>query len=257
MIFAICGKLGGGKSLSSVVSMVKHFKRGGYVVTNIRLNIETISKYLGCSATKLNNQYLLIDADNCNPQNFPHGDLRGTPNGRRVLVVIDESAEWFSSLDSSKQLKEWVSWLRHSDKLGVDIFFIVQDLSMLHKQGRLLINRMIVAIDMAKFKFPIINCQPFFWLRSYIRLIEHDAITKEVVGRTWLKKNKQYFSFYNTADLFGLSYFNESTNAYSNMAKHHVSLKYKGYITWLIFVTAIQFFLGVILYLYFLQSQYY
>lgn len=252
MIFAICGKLGGGKSLSSVVSMVKHIKRGGYVVSNIRLNLDSISKYLRCSVSKLKKQYLLIDADNCNPQTFPHGDLRGTPNGRRVLVVIDESAEWFSSLDSSKQLKGWVSWLRHSDKLGVDIFFIVQDLSMLHKQGRLLINRMIVAIDMAKFKFPIINCQPFWWLRSYIRLIEHDAITQEIVGRSWLKKDKQYFSFYNTADLFGLSYFNESTNAYSTSAKPHVSRKIKRYIKWLILTVAIQLFLLAISCLYFL-----
>lgn len=251
MIFAICGKLGGGKSLSSVVSMVKHLRRGGYVVTNIRLNLESISKYLGFSINKLKNQYLLIDADNCNPQNFPHGDLRGTPNGRRVLVVIDESAEWFSSLDSSKQLKEWVSWLRHSDKLGVDIFFIVQDLSMLHKQGRLLINRMIVCIDMAKFKFPIINCQPFWWLHSYIRLIEHDAITKEVVGRTWLKKNKKYFSFYNTADLFGLTYFNDSNNAYASSSRPHFSLQIKRYIKWLIVISATQFLLLGILYLYF------
>lgn len=254
MIFAICGKLGGGKSLSSVVSIVKHLKRGGYVVTNIRLNLESISKFIGCSISKLNKQYLLIDADNCNPQKFPHGDLRGTPNGRRVLVVIDESAEWFSSLDSSKQLKEWVSWLRHSDKLGVDIFFIVQDLSMLHKQGRLLINRMIVCIDMAKFKFPIINCQPFFWLRSYIRLIEHDAITKEIVGRSWLKKSKQFFTFYNTADLFGLSYFNDSQNAYKSSVPVHYSREIQRYIKCLILPVLAQLLLLAIALLYFLQS---
>jgi hypothetical protein len=255
MIFAICGKLGGGKSLSSVVAMVNHIKRGGFVVSNIRLNVDNISNHIRKSQSFVKAHYLLIDADNCNPQNFPHGDLRGTPNGRRVLVVIDESAEWFSSLDSSKQLKEWVSWLRHSDKLGTDIYFIVQDLSMLHKQGRLLINRMIVCIDMAKFKFPIICCQPFPWLNKYIRLIEHDAITQEVVSRTWLLKSKDIFSFYNTADLFGLSYFSNSQSAYASIAPRNISFKLKGPFLWLGILISLQFLLLVIL-VYFLVFWY-
>lgn len=247
MIYAVCGKLGGGKSLSCVCAMVNHIRNGGYVVTNIALNLENISRSIRQPLSRVKSLYLYIDANSCNPELFPHGDLRGTPNGRRVICVIDESAEWFSSLDSAKSMRQWISWLRHSDKLGTDIFFIVQDLSMLNKQGRLLINRMIVCIDMAKFKFPIIRCQPFFWLKSYIRLVEHDAITKEVIGVSWLHKNKEIFSYYNTADLFGLTYFSSSNSAYVSVVPRHYSYHLKGKLQWIVILTVVNAFLLVIL----------
>lgn len=224
MITAVTGKIGGGKTLSSVHAMINHLCRGGIVCTNIRLDLEAISKWKEINIQFLQDRYIFIDdASTCNPHQFPHGDKRGKGK-RRVLLVIDESAEFFSSLqlDDKIRLHTWYSWLRHSDKIGTDVFFIVQDFSQLNKQGRLLSQRTTYCYDMDKFKLPIIFCNPFFWTWGKIRIATYDTTTREVIGVQWIRKEKNIFSCYDTADMFGLSYFSESS-AYDNLSIHDKS----------------------------------
>lgn len=214
MITAVTGKIGGGKTLSSVSAMINHLSKGGIVCTNIKINLEQVARWKNINLQFLQDRYIYIeDCSTCNPHEFPHGDLRGKGK-RRVLLVIDESAEFFSSLalDNKERLQLWYSWLRHSDKIGTDVFFIVQDFSQLNKQGRLLSQRTTYCYDMAKFRFPIIYCNPFWWTWSFIRIATYDTTTREVIQVDWLKKNKNLFNCYDTADMFGLSYFTDSSS---------------------------------------------
>lgn len=214
MITAVTGKIGGGKTLSSVAAMVNHLCKGGIVCSNIRLDLQAVSNWKNINFQFLQDRYIYIeDCSTCNPHDFPHGDLRGRGK-RRVLLVIDESAEFFSSLslDNKERLQLWYSWLRHSDKMGTDVFFIVQDFSQLNKQGRLLSQRTTYCYDMAKFRLPIIYCNPFWWTWSYIRIATYDTTTREVIQVDWLKKDKRLFKCYDTADMFGLSYFSNNSS---------------------------------------------
>ena len=61
---------------------------------------------------------------NCKPTDLPSGDRRGHGK-RRVMIVIDEALSWFGIADDPKRDPRkavWADWLRHSDKVGQDIF---------------------------------------------------------------------------------------------------------------------------------------
>lgn len=232
MIHAITGRLGGGKTLSMVIAMSKFLSVGGHVVTNITLNIDNIAQFYKLPKYYIKAHYHHIDASHSDPNKWVHGDNRGK-GSRRVMAVIDEAAEYFSSMDSKSDLKDWMSWLRYSDKQGVDVFFIVQDLSFLQRYGRLLVNRVDYCVDLAKFKFPVIHCQPFWWLKKYIRIATYDAITEQCINVSMFRKNPIYFGFYDTADLVGLNYFGDSSNAYDTqiqLAPRHYSFYIKPYL---------------------------
>jgi hypothetical protein len=84
------------------------------------------------------------------PTEIPRGDFRGSGRGRRTLIILDEALNWFDSEQSKAgSLKAaWSLWLRQSDKLGQDVYFVAQNFERAAKWIRELaqINREIVPI---------------------------------------------------------------------------------------------------------------
>ena len=135
MITIISGRLGCGKSYLAVRMMQEHLHKGGIVATNIRLK-NMSDRLLG--------RVIHIDG-NCRPTDLPSGDRRGHGK-RRVMIVIDEALSWFGILNDPKsdpRKAVWADWLRHSDKLGQDIFLISQDWAQTVKWIRVLSQRVI------------------------------------------------------------------------------------------------------------------
>lgn len=133
MITIISGRLGCGKSYLAVRMMQEHLYKGGIVATNIRLKN---------MAPRLLARVVHIDG-NCLPTDLPSGDRRGHGK-RRVMIVIDEALSWFGIADDPKRDSRkavWADWLRHSDKLGQDIFLISQDWQQTVKWIRVLSQR--------------------------------------------------------------------------------------------------------------------
>ena len=63
------------------------------------------------------------------PWTLRGGSLRGSGGNCRSMIVIDEAGEWLDSYSDARhkgQLSDVASWLRQSDKLGQDVYFIVQ-----------------------------------------------------------------------------------------------------------------------------------
>lgn len=211
MVFGVVGKLGGGKSFSCVKMMIEQLRRGNGVVSNIKLKDD----YLRSRLIDASKYRYLDDFGGVDPWTLPHGDLRGSGGHYRVIIVIDEAGEWLDSYSDARhkgtQLADVASWLRQSDKLGQDVYFIVQFESLLHTRLRSIVHRWLYCFDMAKFRFPYIGVGLPPGLRQFIVVSEYDGLSKERICMHWLAKNKEVYDAYDTAAFFGSSFASSSS----------------------------------------------
>lgn len=220
MIWGVTGLLGGGKSYGSVLDMCLHIKRGGVVATNIELNLDKVARFTVRSRSFCADRYYHIDPDvDVDFWGWPRGDQRGVGN-RRVLVVIDEAGEWFSGLLSRSKTVEFASWLRQSDKRGQDVYLIVQDASILAKQGRVLVHRWLYMRYMLHWRIPVLGWPlPPPWRYEFHRL-EFDRTGRIPIGKTISMRDKRIFGIYQTSAMFGQSALQSSgVNPYEGLSE--------------------------------------
>lgn len=212
MITIISGRLGCGKSYLAVRMMQEHLSKGGIVATNIRLK-NMSDRLLG--------RVIHIDG-NCLPTDLPSGDRRGHGK-RRVMIVIDEALSWFGIADDPKKDSRkavWADWLRHSDKLGQDIFLISQDWAQTVKWIRVLSQRVIFCHKSKNERF--IRFLPFTFL--YAAEKNTNEVENQVSGlparpvrmRIYFL-SKSVYNCYDTAETFESEKF-VSDNIYERYA---------------------------------------
>lgn len=197
-IWGITGNLGGGKSLTAVNLAVTSMAKGYFVCSNILLNIDAIAREYGEYVRRL---YLHFDFDdpNFHPQNLPCGSPRGTRNPRRVLVIMDECAEWVDQYTTAKdpRIKQFWSWLRHTSKQNQDVILIVQRLEYLNKVLRLLISKWLIVDDLRVWRIPVFKCRlPF--MGGYVMQRVFDR-TKHLVQGPCLCSKSVWGKYYDTA----------------------------------------------------------
>lgn len=205
MVYGVVGKLGGGKSFSCVWIMLQKLRQGHGVVSNIRLKDEYLSSH-GINATKYR---FIEDFGAIDPWSLPNGSLRGSGGKYRVMICIDEAGEWLDSYSDARhkgQLADVASWLRQSDKLGQDVYFIVQFETLLHARLRSIVARWLVCVDFDKFRFPFVGLPPPKVLRQFIICSEYDGRSHDYLSRYWIPKNKEVYDAYDTAAFFGQSF---------------------------------------------------
>lgn len=132
-VYFITGKLGGGKSLISVAQIQERLSRGCPVATNLDIQLHHMF-----NRTAKNVRLLRI------PDKPKAADLYALGSGnisydeeKNGLIVLDECGTWFNARDwNDKDRKLLLEWLLYARKLGWDIIFLVQDISMIDKQAR-------------------------------------------------------------------------------------------------------------------------
>lgn len=173
-VWGICGNLGGGKTLTAVSMAYEAIRSGFFVVSNVTLNLDVLrSEIPWCDKlyqhiTVRNEEYdengNILKSEDFNPFTIPSGSPRGTQGGKRVLVILDECAEWFDQYSSlkSKSISRVMSWLRHSSKRSQDVVFIVQRREYLNKSFRILVSRWVSVDDLAIWRIPYLKMKlPF------------------------------------------------------------------------------------------------
>lgn len=208
MITIISGRLGCGKSYLAVKMMQEHLYKGGIVATNIMLK-NMSARLLG--------RVVHIDG-NCLPTDLPSGDRRGHGK-RRIMIVIDEALSWFGIAENPKNDPRkgiWADWLRHSDKLGQDIFLISQDWAQTVKWIRVLSQRVWFCHNSKNERF--IRHLPFkFLFAAEKNTIDVENQTAGLPARAIRTRlyflSKSVYNCYDTAETFESERF-ESENYY-------------------------------------------
>lgn len=199
-VWGVTGNLGGGKTLSAVSLAVVAMQQGFFICSNVSLNCDAIRRDYGIPADKLYQHFCFSD-DTFDPFELPAGSPRGSGGGKRVLVIMDECAEWidqYSSTQTSPRIKRFLSWLRHSSKRSQDVVLIVQRLDYLNKNIRLLISKWLVVDDLRVWRLPVVKCTlPF--CGGYCMQRVFDGRKKLLQGPHIVRK-AHYGQYYNTAE---------------------------------------------------------
>lgn len=194
-VWGISGNLGGGKSLTAVGQIVDALRRGWFIVTNMDLNILLLSRECGYDVSSMISR---VDLEESDPLSWPCGSPRGSGGGKRVVVVLDEVAEWFDQYSStSSPVKNFLSWLRHSSKRSQDVILIVQRKEYLAKSLRILVARWIWCEDLAVWRVPVLRIRlPF--CRGLVMRNVSDRLGNVLQYLDCISKS-YYGQFYNTA----------------------------------------------------------
>lgn len=200
LVWGVVGNLGGGKTLSSVALGVESMLRGYMVVSNVTFDMDRVAEDYGAPWVKKLYQHISLDDPDFDPFKLPCGDPRGSGGNRRVIVILDEVAEWIDQYSNAKdpKIKRLWSWLRHTSKRSQDIVIICQRQEYINKVVRTLIARWIWVDDMAVWRIPKLRCRlPF--CRSLVMQRVYDRLGNMIGAVTWLKKSR-WGRYYNTAE---------------------------------------------------------
>lgn len=214
MVVVVQGKLGSGKSLDTTRLMVDHLAHGGIVATNISLNREYISKIVH---RKIVARQCLKLCETDDPKLIPIGDRRGRGK-RRVMVVLDEALNWFASSASAQDPRRatWGEWLRQSDKLGQDVYFIAQNFDRAAKWIRELAQ---VCRDISSIRqISVLGLFPAWYLcpplRNFYLVRPVDVHLKRRMSFEVHRYNSALFGCYDTSETFG---FEAARSAYAGL----------------------------------------
>lgn len=210
MIFVISGLVGEGKSFSACDMGIEHLLSGGVVATNMKLHLDVIQKRFHRALKSW--QYVPIDAQD-DPRKIPRGDFRGSAGARRVMVILDEALNWFASQGGAKDERKatWGEWLRQSDKLGQDVYFIAQSFDRAAKWIRELAQVAIHVRALKNLTFLRIPFGRLWFLRNLYGVTRYDCNSQHVLSWRVRAYDKRIFGCYETAELYG---FDASDNAY-------------------------------------------
>lgn len=174
MCWGITGSLGAGKTLTAAYLMVNVLREhypNCHITTNVELCIDEIAHWMRVKPEKIAACVTKIDWT-ADPFAFMQGSPRGTQGVLfRSIVCLDEVAEMFDQYTSAKDghVGRFLSWLRHSSKMGQDVFLIVQSQAFMNKSLRLLVARWVVAHNAEHLRLPVLHCRiPFCYGKSFI-----------------------------------------------------------------------------------------
>lgn len=212
MITVCQGKVGDGKSYHMMSLIARHLCNGGVVATNMSVNLDNVRANFGRAIQS--RQLLLITATD-SPFSIPRGDLRGRGR-RRVMVVLDEALNWFASSGGAKDDRKatWGEWLRQSDKLGQDVYFIAQAFDRAAKWIRELAQTMISITNLRNFTFLKLPVGRMLCLRRVYAAAVYDVRAAFLVSWGLHIISPRVWECYDTSELYG---FPASANAYQGL----------------------------------------
>lgn len=133
-VYVVTGKLGSGKTLVAVSRIQEYLNQGRVVATNLNLKLEFL---VNPFAKKVKVIRLSDRPTSDELESLPspyEGDYSEEKSG---LLVFDECATWFNSRTwNDKGRTALINWLLHARKLGWDIIFIIQNVTMMDAQAR-------------------------------------------------------------------------------------------------------------------------
>lgn len=200
LVWGVVGNLGGGKTLSAVALGVDSMLKGYAVVSNVTFDVERIALLNNAPWVRDLYFHVSLDDPDFDPYKLPCGDPRGSGGKRRVIVILDEVAEWIDQYAKAtdKRIERLWSWLRHSSKRSQDVVIICQRQEYIHKVVRTLIARWIWVDDLAVYRIPKVKLRiPFS--AGYVMQNVFDRIGNRIGAVSFVKKSK-WGIYYNTAE---------------------------------------------------------
>jgi len=212
-VHIVTGKLGAGKTLVAIGRIQDYLARGRIVATNLDLKIHNMPK-VGRLAKKTRvirvpDKPSLFDFESIGRGNLSYDESQ---NG---LLVLDECGTWFNSRNwSDKTRQPVIDWCLHARKLGWDIIFIIQDISLMDKQAReALAEHVVYCRRTDKLSIPFIGGILSIFANYRITLpkihfgiVKYGDLPTSLTVDKWTYTGKDLYSSYDTKQVFTSSY---------------------------------------------------
>jgi len=140
-VYVVTGKLGAGKTLVAVGKIKDKLNRGCKVATNLDIRL---NKLIGPTA-KQTRFYRIPDKPTLPDLESIGRGTESYDEAKNGLLVLDECGTWFNARSwNDKSRQDVINWFLHARKLGWDIIFLIQDLSIMDKQARVALAEHVV-----------------------------------------------------------------------------------------------------------------
>jgi hypothetical protein len=142
-VYVVTGKLGAGKTLVAVGKIQDKIVAGCRVATNLDLRLHKLPR-VGIFA-KTPNVIRIPDKPSLEDLEVIGKGNDSYDENKNGLLVLDECGTWFNSRSwADKERQSVINWFLHARKLGWDIIFLIQDLSIMDKQARVALAEHVV-----------------------------------------------------------------------------------------------------------------
>jgi len=212
-VHVVTGKLGSGKTLVTIGRIQDYLARGRIVATNLNLKLHhmpRVGRYAKRTRViRIPDKPTLDDFESIGRGTLSYNEA---DNG---LLVLDECGTWFNSRSwSDKSRQPVIDWCLHARKLGWDIIFIIQDISLMDKQAReALAEHVVYCRRMDKLNIPIIGGLVSLFANSRVPLPKvHFGIVKygdnpqALTVDKWVYTGKDLYPAYDTKQVFSANY---------------------------------------------------
>lgn len=206
-VFAVTGKLGGGKSLMSVQKIQDYLNEGRTVATNLDLNL----KYLLHPKAKKVKCFRIPDKPTSTDLLCIGKGNFSLDESRNGLLVLDECGIWFNTRNwNTSGRQDIINFLLMARKLGWDVFIIVQNISLLDKQARdaiiefLVVCRRIdkLSIPFVSILFKMVTGKKLPLPQIHVALVTMGSQQYAPKSDTWSSYGTRLYSAYNTRQIF-------------------------------------------------------
>lgn len=212
-VYFVTGKLGSGKTLTAVGKIREAFMRGVPVATNLDINLKEM---LG--RDKRNTRlYRLPDKPQVEDLMVIGSANKSYDTKKDGLIVLDECGTWFNSRTwNDKNRQKLIDHLLHIRKLGWDVIFIVQDISIVDKQARLaLAEHTVFCRRLDRLQVPILSTAVSVLTLGQLKLkmpklhvgiVKYGDNANSLTVDKWMLWGTDLYSSYDTKQMFRNNY---------------------------------------------------
>lgn len=200
--YVITGKLGAGKSLVAVSRILEYLNQGRKVATNINLYPENLVGYWS-KRTKIFRIPNKPTIDDLNALPLGH-DGDSPDDNMNGALVLDECGTWFNSRGwNEKGRAEIIEWFRNARKKRWDIFFIIQDVSVMDGQAReSFAEHVVYCRRMDRFSIPILKHFGLKMPKVHMGIVKYGHEHSSPVVEKWFYRGTNLYSSYDTEQSF-------------------------------------------------------
>ena len=218
--YAVTGKLGGGKTLFAVQQAVNRLEKGLKVAANVDLYPERFFKpWWDQSRVRFMRVPDRPSREDLDALGIGNETSDETKNG---LLILDEAATILNARTFQNEGRsDMIDWFLHARKLGWDLIFISQSLSMLDKQIRdALVEYLVVVRRFDRYRIPFLA---WFGIkinmpRVHFAIVRYGTGPNSMVSERIFFRGNNLFNVYDTRQLI----MGQVSGCYSVLSPYHL-----------------------------------
>lgn len=233
-VYFVTGKLGSGKTIVSIFKIKEALAQGRKVATNIDLNLVNLCGLYAKSPIvyRIPDKPTLPDLEMIGLGNASYDESK---NG---LLVLDECGTWFNSRSwSDKTRQPIINWCFHARKLGWDVYFIVQDISIVDKQAREAFAEHVVycrrfdrlTIPFIGNLYSVFTGSKFPLPKIHMGIVKYGDLPSSLTVERWVYTGVKLYNCYDTKQVFSDNY---DKSTYQLIPPYYTHGRYKKPLTW-------------------------